>query len=150
MEYCDGEKLKSFIDKHSKNNLFIKEKILKSIIQQICMGIKEIHNLKLENLDLKPENIFMNDNMDIKLGNFDLSKQINFDKTNTKNKSGDNYYIAPELLIKGIYNEKSDIQSLGCIIYELFTLNIYTKDKIMNEIKEISSDIYNKTDMYRY
>ena len=51
----------------------------------------------------------MNDNMDIKLGNFDLSKQINFDKTNTKNKSGDNYYIAPELLIKGIYNEKSDI-----------------------------------------
>ena len=109
MEYCDGETLKSFIDKHSKNNLFIKEKILKSIIQQICMGIKEIHNLKLENLDLKPENIFMNDNMDIKLGNFDLSKQINFDKTNTKNKSGDNYYIAPELLIKGIYNEKSDI-----------------------------------------
>ena len=109
MEYCDGETLKSFIDKHSKNNLFIKEKILKSIIQQICMGIKEIHNLKLENLDLKPENIFMNDNMDIKLGNFGLSKQINFDKTNTKNKSGDNYYIAPELLIKGIYNEKSDI-----------------------------------------
>ena len=81
--------------------------------------------------------------MDIKLGNFGLSKLINFDKTNTKNKSGDNYYIAPELLIKGIYNEKSDIQSLGCIIYELFSLNIYTKDKSFDEIRKINSDIYN-------
>ena len=144
MEFCDGENLRSFIVKNKKNNLFIKEKILKNTIKKICMGIKVIHhNKKMVHLDLKPENIFMNDNMEIKLGNLDLSKQINFDKTNTKNKSHSDYYIAPELLIKGIYNIKSDIWSLGCIIYELFTLNIYTKDKFMNEIKEINSDIYN-------
>ena len=46
MEFCDGETLKSFIDKHKKNNIFIKEKILKNIIKQICMGIKEIHHIK--------------------------------------------------------------------------------------------------------
>ena len=56
---------------------------------------------------------------------------------------GPDYYAAPEILIKGIYNEKSDIYSLGCIIYELFTLNTYYDDRIMNEIKEINSDIYN-------
>ena len=75
--------------------------------------------------------------------NFDLSKQINFDKTNTKNKSHSDYYIAPELLIKGIYNRKSDIWSLGCIIYELFNLNIYYKDLIWRKIKKIDSDNYN-------
>ena len=53
-------------------------------------------------------------------------------------------YIAPEMKDRKGYNSKVDIYVLGCIIYELFTLNIYTKDKIMNEIKEISSDIYNK------
>ena len=78
MEFCDGETLKSFIDKHRKNNLFIEEKIIKNIISQICMGIKEIHhNKKIVHLDLKPENIFMNDNMDIKIGDFGISKQIN-------------------------------------------------------------------------
>jgi len=108
------------------------------------MGIKEIHhNKKIVHRDLKPENIFMNDNMNIKLGNFCISKQLNLDKTYAKNKSRSDYYIAPELLIKGIYNEKSDIWSLGCIIYELFTLNIFSKDKSFDEIKKINSDIYN-------
>ena len=40
-------------------------------------------------------------------------------------------------LIKGIYNEKSDIYSLGCIIYELFNLNIYYKDVVRRKIKNL-------------
>ena len=87
----------------------------------------------------------MNKNKEIKIGDFGISKQLNLYKTHslTLNKAGSNYYISPEILIKGIYNEKSDIWSLGCIIYELFTLNIYYNDKIMNDIKKVNSDIYN-------
>ena len=61
------------------------------------------------------------------------------DKTHTltKYKTGTDYYIAPEIKYKGIYNEKSDIYSLGCIIYELFTLNIYSKDKSFEEVRKI-------------
>ena len=87
----------------------------------------------------------MNKNMDIKIGDFGISKQLNILNTHTltKNKSGTDYYIAPEILIKGIYNEKSDIWSLGCIIYELFNLDIYYKDRIMYDIKKINPEIYN-------
>jgi len=145
MEYCDGENLKSFIDKHRNNNTLINENILKNIIRQMCIGIKEIHNKKIIHRDLKPENIFMNENMEIKIGDFGISKQLNSYKTHTLtvNKAGSNYYIAPEIIYKGIYNEKSDLWSLGCIIYELFTLSIYSEDKSFDEIKKIDADVYN-------
>ena len=104
-----------------------------------------MHNKKIIHRDLKPENIFMKEAMNIKIGDFGTSKQLNVYKTHllTKNKTGSSYYIAPEILINGKYNLKSDIWSLGCIIYELFTLNTYYNDKIMNDIKKIDSDIYN-------
>ena len=145
MEFCDYEDLRNFIDKYKNNNELIEENIINNIIKQICMGIKEMHDKKIIHRDIKPENIFMNKNMDIKIGDFGISKQLNLYKTHslTLNKAGSNYYISPEILIKGIYNEKSDIWSLGCLIYELFTLNIYYNDKIMNDIKKINSDIYN-------
>ena len=144
MEYCDGENLKSFIDKHRNNNTLINENILKNIIRQMCIGIKEIHNKKIIYRDLKPENIFMNENMEIKIGDFGISKQLNSYKTHTLtvNKAGFNYYIAAEIIYKGIYNEKSDLWSLGCIIYELFTLSIYSEDKSFDEIKKIDADVY--------
>ena len=145
MEYCDGENLKSFIDKHRNNNTLINENILKNIIRQMCIGIKEIHNKEIMHRDLKPENIFMNENMEIKIGDFGISKQLNSYKTHTLtvNKAGFNYYIAAEIIYKGIYNEKSDLWSLGCIIYELFTLSIYSEDKSFDEIKKIDADVYN-------
>ena len=145
MECCNGKTLKNFIDKHMDDGLLIEENTISNIIKKICIGIKEIHDKRIVHRDLKPEHIFMNDNMDIKIGGFSISKQLNSNQTHRKsiNKAGTEYYIAPEILDDGIYNEKSDIWSLGCIIYELFTLNIYYKDKFMNEIKEINRDIYN-------
>ena len=145
MELCDGENLRSFIDNNKSNNTLIEENKLKKIIIQICIGIKEIHNKKIIHRDLKPENIFMNENMDIKIGDFGISKQLDLYKTHTLTikKAGSDYYIAPEIKYKGIYNEKSDIWSLGCIIYELFTLNVYSIDKSFDELKKIDSDIYN-------
>ena len=145
MEFCGGENLRNFINRHMKDNKLIEENILKNIISQICIGIKEIHYKKIVHRDLKPENIFINDNMNIKIGDFGISKRLNsYQIYNfTKKKSGSDYYIAPEILDKGIYNEKSDIWLLGCIIYELFTLNIYFIDTIYRKIRKINSDIYN-------
>ena len=144
MEFCDGDNLRNFINKNKNNNTSIGENILYDIIKQICIGIKEIHEKKIIHRDLKPENIFINDNMNIKIGDFGISKQIEIFNTQiTYNKEGTYDYIAPEILYKGIFNNKSDIWSLGCIIYELFTLNIYNKDKIFNEIKQIDNTIYN-------
>ena len=100
--------------------------------------------MKIIHRDLKPENIFMNENMNIKIGDFGISKQLNREYTSTINKAGTLEYTAPEIMNdEGIYNEKSDMWSLGCIIYELFTLRIYFKDKFFEQIKSIDTNIYN-------
>ena len=91
--------------------------------------------------DIKPENIFMNDNMEIKIGDFGISKQLNLYTTQiTNKKQGSLYYTAPEILEEGLYNTKSDMWSLGCLIYELLTLNIYFLDKLKNETQKINSE----------
>ena len=145
MEYCEGQNLKDFININIENNELIEENTLYDIIKQICIGIKEIHNENIIHRDIKPENIFMSENKDIKIGDFGISKRYNPNKeyTNTIYKVGSVKYMAPEILINGKYNLKSDMYSLGCIIYELFNLSKYYDDKELNQIKTIDSNIYN-------
>ena len=146
MEYCDGQNLRDFIKEHINNNELIDEDILSNIIKQICLGLKEIHNKNIIHRCLRPEDIFMNKSMEIKIGDFGISKQFDPNKEYaiTKYKIGPFEYMSPEILTKGIYNKKSDMYSLGCIIYELFTLRKYYHDIIMKEVKIIDCNIYNK------
>ena len=146
MEYCDGKNLNVIINEYKENNQLIEEKKIYNIIKQICLGIKEIHDKKIVHRDLKPENIFMNKNDEIKIGDFGISKELNLYKTYTKTtkKVGTLYYAAPEILDDGIYNDKADIYSLGCIIYELFHLNVYFLNYYRNNVKKIDDNIYNQ------
>ena len=77
MELCNGENLRSFIDKNMNDCTLIQENILSNIISQLCHGIKEIHDKKIIHRDLKPDNIFINNDMVIKIGDFGISKQFN-------------------------------------------------------------------------
>ena len=86
----------------------------------------------------------MNDKNKIKIGDFGISKQLNKEYTVTNNKLGTLDYIAPEILKEGKYNKKSDIWSLGCIIYELFNLSKYFEDNLIHEVKKIDLNLYNK------
>ena len=145
MEYCEGQNLRNFIDNYSKDNVLIEEEFLYYIIKQICEAIKEIHKENIIHRDIKPENIFINDDNHIKIGDFGISKQFNQNKEYTKTliKAGSIEYMAPEIIKDGIYNKKSDMFSLGCIIYELFNLRNYFGDKNRGEIKKLNSNIYN-------
>ncbi|KAJ3514299.1 hypothetical protein NMY22_g14782 [Coprinellus aureogranulatus] len=71
--------------------------------------------------DLKPDNVFLDENNNVKLGDFGLSKalaQASFANTYV----GTPYYMSPELMQEKAYDSKSDIWSLGCLIYELCAL----------------------------
>ena len=82
----------------------------------------------------------------IKIGDFGIYKQYNPNKVYTKTiyKVSSIEYMSPEIRKKGIYNKKTDMYSLGCIIYELFHLNKYYDDKEDEEVKKIDYNIYNK------
>ena len=81
----------------------------------------------------------MNDNMEVKIGDFGISKHFQTDEEYalTLKKAGTVYYIAPEILKSGKYNKKADMYSLGCIMYELFNLNIYYTDKLYNKKRRL-------------
>ena len=143
MEYFSDRNLRDFVDRFRNRYELIEEKVLSHIIKQICLIIKEIHSKKIVHRDIKPENFFINENMDIKIGNFHISQYINTNEeyAQTLNKEGTIYYTAPEIFEKGIYNAKSDIYSLGCVIYELFTLEKYYTDKFFNDnVKKINEE----------
>ena len=140
MEYGGNKDLKKYID---EQNHLIDEKIIKDIIIQICLGLKEIHKNKLIHADLTPDNIFMDENKKIKIGDFSVSRILTTNKKFTKSQVGKFHYFAPEIEKGEEYNNKVDIYSLGCIIYELFTLNEYYNVKYENKNKNINIDIYN-------
>ena len=144
MGYAGNTNLKQFINGYKNKGSFIEEEKIKNIIVQICLALKEIHKSNLTHRDLTPENIFIDENNKIKIGYFDVPKSLNQNNNYAKTITGKYQYFAPEILKGKKYNNKVDIYSFGCIIYELFTLNKYYQDKIIdNKEGKINTYIYN-------
>ena len=144
MEYGGDNNLKSFIKKYKDINQYIDEKIIEKIIIQICLGLEKIHNAKIIHRDLTPDNIFIDENYNIKIGDFGVSKQLGTVINYTQSNVGKHHYSAPELEKNQKYDYKVDIYALGCIIYELFTLNEYYLDTKFNHKEgKINLEIYN-------
>ena len=140
MEYGGDKNLKQFIDDYKDKSELIQENIILNIIYQLVQGLREIHKNKLIHRDLTPDNIFIDENNGIKIGDFGISKISIETNQYTKSQVGKFNYIAPKIDLGLKYNNKVDIYSLGCIIYELFTLNEYYKDKHYEE-KECKIDV---------
>ena len=151
MEYCDGLDLRKFIDEHKKSNNYIKKNIILHIILEICNGLKELHNNNLIHRDLKPENLFLNADLTIKIGDFGFTRKFQniYDYVRTKMISM--LYMAPEIFNEEKYDNKVDIWALGCIIYELCTLNYCFENKSMNDLlRKITNNNHGKIDINIY
>ena len=151
MEYCEGNDLRKLINKYKDEGKLMDEQLIYSIVLDICLGIKEIHKNKIMHRDIKPENIFILNNNKIKIGDFGISKQLEKNKKSVSNHSqiGTFNYAAPELF-KGKYNNKVDIWSLGCIIYELLTLNYCFENIYAMFDKVFKNERYGQININKY
>ena len=77
---------------------------------------------KILHRDLKPGNIFLDANYNVKLGDFGLSRVMGTESVFAYTHVGTPYYMSPEQIQEQRYNEKSDIWSAGCVIYEMLSL----------------------------
>ncbi|KFZ46818.1 Serine/threonine-protein kinase Nek5, partial [Antrostomus carolinensis] len=121
MEYCDGGDLMKRINvQHGV--LFDEDQILSWFVQ-ISLGLKHIHDKKILHRDVKAQNIFLSNNGKVaKLGDFGIARQLNSTMELAHTCVGTPYYLSPEICENRPYNNKTDIWSLGCVLYELCAL----------------------------
>ena len=126
MEYCPGGDLSQLIKRNRKINQYFSEDIIWKIFAQVSSALYACHTHKegkILHRDIKPSNIFIDQENNIKLGDFGLSRILNQDISFAVSRVGTPYYMSPEQIENIKYNEKSDIWSLGCFLYELATLH---------------------------
>lgn len=90
---------------------------------QICLALKHVHDRKIIHRDLKCQNIFLTKNGIIKLGDFGIARVLSNTRENARTMVGTPYYLSPEIIENKPYSFKSDMWSLGVVLYELCALN---------------------------
>jgi len=98
----------------------MKEKLLWKILIQSLRGLKALHDLKIFHRDMKSANIFLWKDGTAKLGDLNVSKIAKKGLLYTQ--TGTPYYASPEVWKDQPYDHKSDIWSLGCVLYEMCAL----------------------------
>ncbi|KAL4505408.1 hypothetical protein ABPG72_002470 [Tetrahymena utriculariae] len=122
MEYAEGGDLHQKIQRQKNiGKLFSEEKVLDWFIQ-ICLALEHLHTNKIIHRDIKPKNIFLTQQNCIKLGDFGVSKELEYTKQLLSSKIGTPYYVAPEVFGGLKYSYEADIWSLGVVLYELCCL----------------------------
>ena len=120
MEYAENGDLEKKILTRQKKNFYYQEYEILNMIIQIIKGLKSLHDYKIMHRDIKSANIFLfNDNI-VKIGDLNVSKILKNNLHNTQ--TGTPYYASPEIWENKSYDFKSDIWSLGCLIYEICSL----------------------------
>ncbi len=123
MDFCEGGDMFSKIARQKELGLLFPEQQIVSWLVQMALAMNYVHDKKILHRDLKTQNIFLTSKGDIKVGDFGIARvlQHTYDCANTA--IGTPYYLSPEICQEKPYNQKSDIWSLGCIFYEIATLN---------------------------
>lgn len=120
MEYCDcGDLLQTI--KLQRGKRFPEHTILHWFVQ-MCLAVQHIHEKRVLHRDIKSKNIFLTERRTIKLGDFGSARVLSSPMAYACTYVGTPYYVPPEIWENLPYNNKSDVWSLGCVLYEICTL----------------------------
>ena len=132
LEYADdGDLQTKIISKKNSENVF-EEKTIWSIFIQMVKGLNELHSKKIIHRDLKSANIFLMKNGVCKLGDLNVSKVVENELLRTQ--TGTPFFASPEIWEDKPYSFKSDIWSIGCILYQMAALKMPFEGKNIKEV----------------
>lgn len=120
-EYCSQGTLKHLINRASSSKKPIAlNKVLKWMFQ-ILSALSHMHDRKMLHRDMKPENVFVLQGGDVRVGDMGLAKQLEA-TMNANSVLGTSYFMSPEIRTENpVYDSKIDVWGAGCILCELLT-----------------------------
>jgi serine/threonine protein kinase len=117
MEFVEGESLRAVLN---RSGAFPARKGLELALQ-ICYGLKEAHAQGIVHRDLKPENVMIDSNGNVKIMDFGIARSMEALTRLTGSMIGTPAYMAPEQVAGKPVDYRTDIYSLGLMLYEMFT-----------------------------
>ena len=124
MEFADGGDLHAAVQRRKETKTKFGEDEVMRIFVQICLALKHVHGANILHRDLKSQNIFLTLKGIVKLGDFGIAKVLDTIEDNAKTQIGTPYYLSPEICESLPYGQKSDIWSLGVVLFELSALEL--------------------------
>lgn len=123
MEFCAGGDLRMWLQsKAGAEEHLVEHTILRLFGQMIC-GIQYIHQHKILHRDLKSSNMLLDrDHQLVKIGDFGIARVLENTSEVAVTMLGTPYYMSPEVCRGEPYGEKSDMWSMGCVLYEMCVL----------------------------
>jgi len=117
MEFVEGESLRSVLNRFGGLPL---RKAL-DLAQQVCSGLQEAHAQGIVHRDLKPENVMLDAQGNVKIMDFGIARSMEAGTRLTGSMVGTPAYMAPEQVAGKPVDYRTDVYSLGLILYEVFT-----------------------------
>ena len=117
MEFVEGESLRSVMNRFG--GLPVKKAV--GVALQICSGLREAHAQGIVHRDLKPENVMIDANGNVKIMDFGIARSMEAGTRLTGSMVGTPAYMAPEQVAGKPVDYRTDVYSLGLMLYEMFT-----------------------------
>lgn len=120
IDYFDGISLKKFLlNEQKKTRIFIKEEIIWKIFIQLCLGIYRIHLKNIIHRNINMSSVLLDAKYNLKILDFKKAYRLKSDNDLCSEEIELKNYLAPEIWKKEKYNTKSDVWSLGVLLYEM-------------------------------
>jgi len=138
MEYVEGKTLKQVISEQAPMN----SQVIAEVGCQICSGITKAHQKNIIHKDIKPQNILVDPNGIIKVTDFGIAQSVGISATQTNAVLGSAHYFSPEQARGEYIDHRTDIYSIGVVLYEMCTGKLpYTGDNpITIALKHLQSE----------
>ena len=132
VEWAAAGDLKRQLRKAQERGVGFEERIIWKYFSQMCDAMLHLRERRIMHRDLKPANIFLTLDGTVKVGDLGLSRELSEHTVQAHSKVGTPLYMSPEVLRGDGYDFKSDIWSLGCMLYELAMLKSPFKSEGLN------------------